>query len=401
MSLFEQRVNMHQELAKLERLMPSYKDLLLKLSKVIRNHVWGVSDESNLAVYLNRANCIFAISVEVLGETFYLIDMYIDLLCKQSRYFTSHDITGAFGKLKMEIAVLKTQELIKEQWKQLNPLFSSEYDNDDIFKKNILELFDDVYRETIELYPDAFTVNLGSINNICRGRGGKKTSTDDVLPPQIGVGGINRWNPPSKRYGYYAVSTIVEVYDASFTWVEKTCYEELRKAKGDEITFADFTVVPIANNSVIMNLDYSEISRRDVEQIIINSQNQLTSEIVSEMLKTRMTPEKSNITKMIATKSPLSNKAVRIYCGKLFFKELCDAIFIPIDDDQVAVDSLYKEKCYTSFHLLAEYLESKRIKGVLFPSTRMMLLGKSGTNLVLFNPDDVAPIDTSLRTKTI
>ena len=48
MQLFGGKPNMLIELDKLEHLMPQQGDLLRKLSKIIRNQVWGGSDEYSL-----------------------------------------------------------------------------------------------------------------------------------------------------------------------------------------------------------------------------------------------------------------------------------------------------------------------------------------------------------------
>ena len=48
---------------------------------------------------------------------------------------------------------------------------------------------------------------------------------------------------------------------------------------------------------------------------------------------------------------------------------------------------MLKEKCYKSFHLLAEWCEGKGISGIRYPSTRMKLINERGSNLVLFDAD--------------
>lgn len=58
-------------------------------------------------------------------------------------------------------------------------------------------------------------------------------------------------------------------------------------------------------------------------------------------------------------------------------------------------DEVKKEATYKSFHVLAEYLESKGITGIIYPCTRTNKI--VGKNLVLFNKEDAVPIENSIR----
>ena len=62
---------------------------------------------------------------------------------------------------------------------------------------------------------------------------------------------------------------------------------------------------------------------------------------------------------------------------------------------------MLKEKCYKSFHLLAEWCEGKGISGIRYPSTRMNLINERGPNLVLFDADSAKANETSFRVRRI
>ena len=68
-----------------------------------------------------------------------------------------------------------------------------------------------------------------------------------------------------------------------------------------------------------------------------------------------------------------------------------DDIYKKVDED----DNAGKEKAYKSFHILAGYLESKGITGIIYPCTRTKKI--IGKNLVLFNRYDAVPIKDSIR----
>lgn len=70
---------------------------------------------------------------------------------------------------------------------------------------------------------------------------------------------------------------------------------------------------------------------------------------------------------------------------------VCNTIYKKVDED----DNAGKEKAYKSFHILAGYLESKGITGIIYPCTRTKKI--IGKNLVLFNRYDAVPIKDSIR----
>ena len=85
-----------------------------------------------------------------------------------------------------------------------------------------------------------------------------------------------------------------------------------------------------------------------------------------------------------------------IYVGRKLLSTICRVIFIPLDKDEDNNPDL-KDRCYKSFHVLAEFLEDNNFAGVIYPSTRMMLKGKKGVNVVLFDSEDVDPVFETLR----
>jgi hypothetical protein len=86
-----------------------------------------------------------------------------------------------------------------------------------------------------------------------------------------------------------------------------------------------------------------------------------------------------------------------VFAGKILLKEISEAIFVPLDDAEDN-DKNEKDKCYKAFHVLAEYFESKGFAGITYPSTRMKLIGKSGSNLVLFNADSAEAVEGTFST---
>ena len=95
---------------------------------------------------------------------------------------------------------------------------------------------------------------------------------------------------------------------------------------------------------------------------------------------------KKNVDETIIDRS-IIEKAI----SKTYLKMVCNTIYKKVDED----DNAGKEKAYKSFHILAGYLESKEITGIIYPCTRTKKI--IGKNLVLFNRYDAVPIKDSIR----
>lgn len=95
---------------------------------------------------------------------------------------------------------------------------------------------------------------------------------------------------------------------------------------------------------------------------------------------------KKNVDETIIDRS-IIEKAI----AKTYLKMVCNTIYKKVDED----DNAGKEKAYKSFHILAGYLESKGITGIIYPCTRTKKI--IGKNLVLFNRYDAVPIKDSIR----
>ena len=73
-----------------------------------------------------------------------------------------------------------------------------------------------------------------------------------------------------------------------------------------------------------------------------------TGQIIQE-LNTGTVASKSRIKKQIRKHRTETQNFATIYCGRLFLKQICSAIFTPLDSKE-DTDDMLKEKCYKSFH---------------------------------------------------
>jgi hypothetical protein len=270
----------------------------------------------------------------------------------------------------IEVSKYKAKLIAKAQWERSNVHYARKYENDDRFNGTIFDVFDEVYKKCISKYPKDFLLDLGEMKHICRGRKGKYVTVQDLLPPTIAVAKekniINRWNPPDKRYLYLAISTKRDRGELQLQHIERVICEELRAKSAQEVSFIDFDVLSMNKNKRLLNLNYECDTDSEIESFL--DRDSATQE---EIIK---------------------------FVGRLFLKLLTNVIFVPIDDSIVSTAE-QRDMCYNSFHQLAGLLESYGISGIIYPSTRMSLIGEMGQNLVLFNIDDVTPNSTSIRIK--
>ena len=221
----------------------------------------------------------------------------------------------------------------------------------------------------------------------------------DIEPPTIEVAKekkiINRWNPPNKRYLYLVID------NGNSQNANKVCINELRATDGMNVTICNFEVNGYSKSGKLINLDYESISYEEIEEILKEYKDKLINECMSK-IDIHDFDNKSiikSINKVMHENKKQIEMKVNEYCGKYILKKICDTIFVPLDRDEDNNEVL-KDKCYKSFHILAEYFESKDIAGIIYPSTRMKIIGEKGTNLVLFDADSAKPdIDTLIVVK--
>lgn len=375
--------------------MPECKAPLRELSKAIRNKIWNKSNEKRLAVVLNACNQVFSVLIDVIGEHIEVVEMYIEYLQKHSNQYSSFDLNSDFNSLNAHIHVYKTQALVKEHWRQLNPYFRKEYAKEDLFSKDLIAILEDFYRSIVKVCPDVFLLSMNDarFQHLLRGRKGIWQSLKDLAAPTIEIAKkhniLNRWNPPDKRYLYLVAG------EGSELDIETAC-QEMRVKDGETVTIASFDYVGDTNADKIIELDYDRISREEIfaytEAFIKKQVQEIISEIClgkeasGEIIKTKIQLREDKLKWMAA-----------VFAGQTLLKEISDAIFVPLDENEDN-DKAEKEKCYKAFHILAQYFENKEYAGICYPSTRMKLIGKTGSNLVLFNADSAEAIENTFRT---
>lgn len=397
-SIFPRQYNMIFELGRLEKLMLSYPDLLRKLSLIIRNKVWDKADIKRLAMVLNACNQVFEVLVESVGDQIEFLEMYVEYLNKHSSVYSKYDLSNEYNTVKAQIQIFKTQELVKEHWKQINPYFRKEYAREDLLSKDLTEILDDFFDNVVKICPEVFLLSMNDekFKHLSRGRRGAWKQRKDLAAPSIEVAEehniINRWNPPSKRYLYMVAG------DGSENDMETAC-EEMRVKPDEVLTIAKFHYMGDPKDALILDLDYEDVTRQEIFDFAEMYEKEQVKEIISRIHSEEISITKEEIAHQVKLREDKTIWLANAFVGKLLLKEICDAIFVPLDEKEDN-DKDEKDKCYKSFHILAEYLEKRGYQGISYPSTRMKLIGKKGRNLVLFDADSAEAEEDTFNTFT-
>ena len=398
--LFERKYSMIAEATRLEDLMPSYKAVMRKLGMIIRNKVRCQADEKRLAYFLFCCNNTFEVLIEAVGDQIEVAELYVEILTKHWNDYSHNFYRNEYAPALEMIHTIKVDEITREQWERLNPYYASEYADDDIYGKKLTGILKDFMDHVDRDCADEFFVEEKKLKRLVRARNGKRACGVDIMPPPVEIAQnlniINRWNPPEKRYSYLAEET-------DGTDPDEVCLEEKRARTGDEFTLVDFRVRAEARNKKLLNLDYEGVMDSDIEKDVNGALEKIVNadiaEINREGQKHSLSELEQAIRSTIGKDEPQLKKLANLYAGRKLLSTLCRVIFVPLDNDEDNDQNL-KDKCYKSFHVLAEFLEEQGFAGVIFPSTRMILKGKKGLNVVLFDPDDVEPLNYTLRYKT-
>jgi len=151
-------------------------------------------------------------------------------------------------------------------------------------------------------------------------------------------------------------------------FIIKTLIKEVRATRGSVATICEFQVSNIGKSKIVLDFrGDSSIPKADLS---------LNIYMEKEIAKSRGEETTEQVVKRVLS---------RVYFNML----ASDQIFKPVITD----DQDVKKYEYAPFHTLANYVKEKGYAGIIFNST----VHKNGTNLVLFDTDDVSIIFDSME----
>lgn len=366
------------------------KAILILISKRIRRDLWQCG-KNDVMLYKMLNECGKQLDMAYKGTAQYKEQDFTDYILSlkpYSLFLGVHLQPYYFEKFVSDVRLENARNIIEKQWD--NIICAAE--NSD---KAFIDIFDDVFSKCIDQYDDVFFHTLSDSDVLCR-----------VVPewgwdegrfiPWDNIYNMNRWNPPGKTYLYLSFGENERKYSDELSVSEYICLEEYRAEKGNKYSFCHFKPV---KKGRILDLSYNDVELWKIEMALDRYQ-----EIVKDLFVNSTLSDQAELKKMGTTKRSvkryikknvdetiIDRSIIEKAIAKTYLKMVCNTIYKKVDED----DNAGKEKAYKSFHILAGYLESKGITGIIYPCTRTKKI--IGKNLVLFNRYDAVPIKDSIR----
>lgn len=378
------------ELQRLEDLSSEYKAILILISKRIRRDLWQCG-KNDVMLYKMLNECGKQLDMAYKGPDQYMEQDFTDYILSlkpYSLFLGVHLQPYYFEKFVSDVRLENSRNIIEKQWD--NIICAAE--NSD---KAFIDIFDDVFSKCIDQYDDVFFHALSDSDVLCRVVSGWGWDESRFIPWD-NKDKMNRWNPPGKTYLYLSFDKNERKYNDELSVSEYICLEEYRAKKGNKYSFCHFK--PIKKGR-ILDLSYNDVELWKIEMALDRYQ-----EIVKDLFVNSTLSDQAELKKMGTTKRSvkryikknvdetiIDRSIIEKAIAKTYLKMVCNTIYKKVDED----DNAGKEKAYKSFHILAGYLESKGITGIIYPCTRTKII--IGKNLVLFNRYDAVPIKDSIR----
>lgn len=183
-------------------------------------------------------------------------------------------------------------------------------------------------------------------------------------------------------------------YNEKLTLEEYICLLEHKLDRDTECSFCRFTPKQPGH---VLDLSYNDRKLKSFRQIIEREVHSISQKGFQYLLSDPDVYLHRDDNQYIISRiegfveaSPISDQSLTESIAKQYLKLVCCSIYKKVDGTEAE-----KEEAYKSFHILAKYLESKGVTGIIYPCTRSnKIIGK---NVVLFNPDDAMPISGTVK----
>lgn len=378
------------ELQRLEELSSEYESILILISNRIRRDLWQ-SGNNDTILYKMLNECREQLDIDYKDTGKYTEEMFIDYIMSIKQYSVFlgvHLQPYYFEKFVSDVRLENARSIIEKQWDNIICVA----ENSD---KAFIDIFDDCFSKCIEKYDDVFFHALSDCDVLCRVVSEWGWDESRFIPWD-NKENMNRWNPPGKTYLYLSFDKNERKYNDELSVSEYICLEEYRAKKDNKYSFCHFKPI---NKGRVLDLSYNDVELWKIEKLLDRYQ-----EIVKDLFVNSTLSDQAELKKMGTTKRSvkryikknvdetiIDRTIIEKAIAKTYLKMICNTIYKKVDED----DNAGKEKAYKSFHILAGYLESKGITGIIYPCTRTKKI--IGKNLVLFNRYDAVPIKDSIR----
>lgn len=376
-----------QELSRLENFSAEYVEELKCLSKCIRKFLWK-DNAVSLYAMLNTLNEFSGIIAEIITpEVYWNLDTIMEYINHLSFHGNEFGVADPliFDEIRDRVQSAGAEPVVSKQWADILSA--------DDGRKSFIDVFDDIFQNAIEKYEGDFIRSLNDEDVLCRMVEETICNEERFIPWSNKV--QNRWNPPGKTYLYLSYDQEEKAYNADLTLNEYICLLECRTEPGKDTCFCKFRPT---KGGRILDLSYNDVRLSDIRRKLADQMNAHTQSITDKLLADpelfAHIEDKKYVEKRIQNAmaaNPIEKEIVAKNIARQLLKLICNCIYKKVDEHEESA----KEKAYKSFHILAEYLESKGITGIIYPCTRTnKVIGK---NVVLFDINDAEPIKGSIK----
>lgn len=374
------------ELTKLEKHSSKYSEELREISKFVRCKLWKKGNEIMLYATLHRLNQVYSLFDNILGNNiFWTLNTVIEYAIHLTRYQKNIVTESEISDLIDNIQLVSAKKIIPKQWEDI-------LKSDDT-SKAFLDVFDDIFTNAIEKYPERLLVKLDENNILCR-MVKEKECVESRFIPRKECTVNNRWNPPGKSFLYLSYGDSSHPFDEDISLEERVCVLECRTEPNTDCCFCNFRPTTPGN---IIDLSFNDSKLAVYRRLLDEYTRKNATDIVDKLLvrsdiRYNANDEryiKNEIQKQIHKLSDLE-ATVSESIAKQYMKMICSCIYSRVDGTEEE-----KEKAYKSFHILAKYLMDKGITGIIYPCTRDKNI--KGKNLVLFEPNDAEQIIGTIK----
>jgi len=280
------------------------------------------------------------------------------------------------------------KNIIRKQFDRINPFLDTFENDDTLGEHNIINQLEDLYENVLNPYENDFIVSIDG--NLLLGRAAKiKNASYERLTPTSKFKSLNRWNPDERSYAYLGFSR-----DQDKKRLLKTCIEEIRCSQNCYFSFCEFEFR--SNNLKLLDLSLPYYQTQNLEKYV-NDYCKKESRKIIKNFELKEDCGINEIKRAVESSSDLFRKDFMKLVAKEYLNYLVKEIFIPLDQEE-DTDVLLKQKEYGSFHELALALETK-YNGIIYPSTRMKLVGDKGECCVIFNHSNITPVRNTLKSR--
>lgn len=383
------------QLVILSGLTEDYKYEVGILIKHIRaDFINSECDLGRFFFFLDRINSTYVVMNNIVYGNilfnFACIADYIRHLARYAPIYNKSLDAEYFANLIDEIQLESAKIIIDEQWKEV-------YSSSDGYKC-FFDIWDDIFTNCIEKYEDKFFHSLSENDIICRSVEEDNiclANTAGRYIPWKNAGHTNRWNPPGVTFLYLSYDDKIRTYNSKINLSEYICLLETRSNADENHSFCYFKPT---TGGKILDLSYNDMSLRNAKKILTEYQDNLSQKLIDELLATEGAKEKYQKAKTLKAvikkkleANPIDDKYIRESFAKQYLIMICSCIYKKVDEtDDDKLDMAYK-----SFRILAKYLQSKGVTGIIYPCTRTRTV--ISKNLVLFDLNDAVPVESTIK----